>query len=171
MKTRLATPRDLDSIMEIISQAKAQMRRLGSEQWADDYPSREHILRDITDGYGLVMTDDIGVIAYMALSFDGEAAYAPLDTPGTAVPYATAHRLAVADRAKRRGVATALMRQAEVIAKEAGITLFRADTNFDNAYMLRLFATLGFTYRGKVRYTSGERIAYEKRLSSDTELK
>ncbi len=27
------------------------------------------------------------------------------------------------------------MREAERIAKEAGITLFRADTNFDNAYM------------------------------------
>lgn len=164
MNTRAANVDDLDEIMEIISQAKAQMRRLGSEQWADDYPSRSHIAQDITDGHGYVMTDDRGIIAYMALSFDGEPAYAPLDTPDKAVPYATAHRLAVADRAKRQGIATALMRQAEVIAKEAGITLFRADTNFDNDYMLRLFTTLGFSFRGRIKYQSGERLAYEKRL-------
>lgn len=164
MRTRAATVDDIGQIMEIISQAKAQMRRLGSGQWTDNYPSHQHIAKDISDGHGYVMTDDDGVVAYMAISFDGEPAYAPLDTSGEKIPYATAHRLAVADRAKRRGIATALMREAERIAKEAGITLLRADTNFDNAYMLRLFETLLFTYRGKVVYLSGERLAYEKRL-------
>jgi len=161
---RHAETADIPAIMEIISQAKAQMRRLGSGQWGDGYPSREHITDDITHGYGYVMTDETGVIAYMAISFDGEPAYAPLDRPGEDVRYVTAHRLAVADRAKRRGVATVFMRQAENIAREKGVRLFRADTNFDNTYMLRLFATLRFEYCGKIVYPSGERLAYEKQL-------
>ncbi len=164
MNTRPAKASDLNDIMEIISQAKAQMRRLGSGQWGDDYPSREHIADDITREYGYVMTDEAGVIAYMGISFDGEPAYAPLDSPDGNVRYVTAHRLAVADRAKRRGVATAFMQEAENIAGERGVRLFRADTNFDNTYMLRLFATLGFEYCGKIVYPSGERLAYEKRL-------
>ena len=76
MRTRAATVDDIGQIMEIISQAKAQMRRLGSGQWTDDYPSHQHIAKDISDGHGYVMTDDDGVVAYMAISFDGEPAYA-----------------------------------------------------------------------------------------------
>lgn len=164
MNIRKAVLADLDIIMSIMSQAKAQMRRLGSAQWGGDYPSQDNIKDDIAAGIGYVACDDCGVIAYMAVSFDGEKAYDILDTPNNGMDYVVVHRLAVADRAKRCGVASALFMEVENMALKKGVNLFRVDTNFDNTYMLRIFSNLGFAYCGKVYYESGERMAYEKRL-------
>lgn len=51
---RRARPADAARIMEIIRQAQAQMRALGSLQWQDGYPARADIDRDIARGYGYV---------------------------------------------------------------------------------------------------------------------
>ena len=39
LKYRKAEPADAERIMEIIRQAQAQMRALGSRQWQDGYPA------------------------------------------------------------------------------------------------------------------------------------
>lgn len=52
MNIRKAVLADLDIIMSIMSQAKAQMRRLGSAQWGGDYPSQDNIKDDIAAGIG-----------------------------------------------------------------------------------------------------------------------
>ena len=51
---RRARPADTERIMEIIRQAQAQMRALGSLQWQDGYPARADIDNDIARGYGYV---------------------------------------------------------------------------------------------------------------------
>ena len=54
LKYRKAEPADAERIMEIIRQAQAQMRALGSLQWQDGYPARTDIDNDIARGYGYV---------------------------------------------------------------------------------------------------------------------
>ncbi len=49
---RRARPADAARIMEIIRQAQAQMRALGSLQWQDGYPAAAAIGHDIACGYG-----------------------------------------------------------------------------------------------------------------------
>lgn len=155
------------AIMELMSQAKAYMRSLGSSQWGDDYPSAAHIEGDISRGEGYVMEDSAGVTAYMAITFNGEPAYDTLPTH-PATPYATTHRLAVADRNKGRGVAFAFMLEAQKIALKAGVRLLRADTNFDNVRMLHIFDKLAMKYAGEVTYPhGGKRLAYEKVLHDE----
>ena len=51
---RRARPADTERIMEIIRQAQAQMRALGSLQWQDGYPATADIGHDIACGYGWV---------------------------------------------------------------------------------------------------------------------
>ena len=100
LKYRKAEPADAERIMEIIRQAQAQMRALGSLQWQDGYPARTDIDNDIARGYGYVFeksdaaenpaaaetpqkydkgTVPGGVIAYGAAVFDGEPAYGAID--------------------------------------------------------------------------------------------
>ena len=100
LKYRKAEPADAERIMEIIRQAQAQMRALGSLQWQDGYPARTDIDNDIARGYGYVFEKsdaaeepaaaktpqkcDKGrvsgaVIAYGAVVFDGEPAYGAID--------------------------------------------------------------------------------------------
>lgn len=241
---RRARPADAARIMEIIRQAQAQMRALGSLQWQDGYPAAADIGHDIACGYGWVFekpeaekstdargTDGTGaagfravtaaagkttgteaagktgvsgadetaaaaeeaeeaekageaggrgetepakaaaaqgnVIAYGAVVFDGEPAYDAIEGAWlTDGEYVVLHRMAVADGEKGRGVATEFMRRVEAMACGRGTGSMRVDTNFDNRYMLRMLGRLGFVYCGKVRYRSGERLAFEKTLGT-----
>lgn len=255
---RRARPADAARIMEIIRQAQAQMRALGSLQWQDGYPAAADIGHDIACGYGWVFekpeaekstdargTDGTGaagfravtaaagkttgteaagatgsgadetaatteeateateetrkaretqetqealetremretqaakaaaaqaqgnVVAYGAVVFDGEPAYDAIEGAWlTDGEYVVLHRMAVADGEKGRGVATEFMRRVEAMACGRGTGSMRVDTNFDNRYMLRMLGRLGFVYCGKVRYRSGERLAFEKTLGT-----
>ena len=186
LKYRKAEPADAERIMEIILQAQAQMRALGSLQWQDGYPARTDIDNDIARGYGYVFEKsgtaeepaaagtpqkcDKGrasgaAIAYGAVVFDGEPAYGAIDGAWlTGGDYVVLHRLAVADGEKGRGVAAEFLHRVETLAQGRGVKAFRIDTNFDNQTMLQLLERTGFTYCGKVVYRSGERLAYEKRI-------
>lgn len=160
---RQAQADDTELILEIIGQAKAQMKVLGSTQWQGPYPTTEDIGLDLAHGAGWVLCDNGQVIAYGAAIFDGEPAYAQIEGQWlTEGPYVVVHRLAVADQAKHRGVATEFMRRVEALAQMRGIGSLRVDTNFDNGYMLRILSTLGFTRCGEIEYKNGRRIAFEK---------
>lgn len=252
---RRARPADAARIMEIIRQAQAQMRALGSLQWQDCYPAAADIGHDIACGYGWVFekpeaekspeargsdgtgaagfrpetaaarkitdTGEAGatgsgadetaatteeateateetrkaremretqealetretqaakaaaaqaqgnVVAYGAVVFDGEPAYDAIEGAWlTDGDYVVLHRMAVTDGEKGRGVATEFMRRVEAMACGRGTGSMRVDTNFDNRYMLRMLGRLGFVYCGKVRYRSGERLAFEKTLGT-----
>lgn len=52
---RTAREADTQRIMEIIAQAQAQMRALGSQQWQNGYPAVGHIAADIARGVGRVL--------------------------------------------------------------------------------------------------------------------
>ncbi len=180
LRFRTATPDDCDRILTIIRQAQAQMRALGSAQWQDGYPARPDIEADIIHERGIVaqikaafqpntpegQPSEWLTVGYAAVVFDGEPAYTALEGGcwQTPEPYVVVHRLAVADEAKRRGIATALMLHAAKLAARRGIRSFRIDTAHENHYMQALLARLGFSSCGTVRYRSGERIAYERLL-------
>lgn len=163
---RKAEPSDTDRIWEIILQAKAQMRRLNSTQWNDQYPAFETICQDIASGNGYVCCDADKAIAYGVVSFEGEPAYNRIDgTWGNPLPYLIVHRLAVADEMKHRGLAAYFLTQAEEVSRRKGIYNFRIDTNYDNQYMLRLIDRIGFRYCGEVVYRENNtRKAFEKSI-------
>lgn len=165
---RKAVETDLERIWQIIGQAKAQMNRLGSRQWDENYPAIEHIRQDIQDGNGYVISREGLVIAYGVISFDGEPVYKDIEGKwSNDLPYAIVHRLAVADEAKRQGIAKQFMLHAEEESRRKGVYNFRVDTKYDNAYMLHLIDTLGFHYCGEVYYRGNNaRKAFDKTIRS-----
>jgi GNAT superfamily N-acetyltransferase len=156
--------KEKDEIWQIMLDAKAQMKRLGSKQWQDDYPTRELIAKDIQCGMGYVLDDGDEVIAYAAVVYTGEPLYEHLVGQWLDdEPYVVVHRLAVAEKMKKRGIATLFMKKVEMLSRDKGVFRFRIDTNFDNHYMLNMFKTLGFVYRGSVDYGAhGSRMAFDK---------
>ena len=162
---RKATDQDSARIWEIILQAKEQMRLAGKRQWQDGYPAFEDIERDVVSGHGYVLCREDRAVAYGAVIFGEEPAYGTIRREWkTEPPYVVVHRLAVAGEMKQRGMARLFMQNVEDLCRERGVESFRVDTNFDNAYMLRLLETLGFRYCGKIDYAGGERLAFEKRI-------
>mgnify|MGYP003059544613 CR=1 FL=1 len=163
---RPATADDLSYICTIIRQAQEQMRLRGSRQWQNGYPAAEHISADITRKYGHVLCTGIGdIVAYGAVVFDGEPAYAGIQGAWLDdAPYVVLHRLAVAQEVKGQGVATEFMCRIIVLAREQNRFSFRVDTNFDNHYMLRMLDKLGFVRCGEIHYAGDPRIAFQKIL-------
>ncbi len=173
IRLRKATEKDLERISVIMVQAVDQMLREGKNQWDRTYPLPEHIRADIDRGvaYVLVRAEEPTVneaapetiMAYGAIVYDGEPAYDALDGKWLSdQPYVVVHRIAVADEFKRQGVATRFMRETERQAVAAGVHSFRIDTNYDNFYMMKMLANLGFTYTGECQYSRGSRHCYEK---------
>ena len=129
---RKAEETDIERIWQIIGQAKAQMQRLGSQQWDENYPAIEHIRQDIQDGNGYVICREDRVVAYGVISFDGEPVYKDIEGKwSNDLPYVIVHRLAIADEMKRQGMAKQFMLQAEEVSRKKGIYNFRVDASPD----------------------------------------
>ena len=109
---RPAAESDIDRCWEMLQQGKAQMFREGKKQWTETYPSRQSVENDLARGVAHVLELDGAVVAYGAVIFDGEPAYAQIEDRWLSHgSYVVIHRLAVADEVKRQGVATEFFRQ------------------------------------------------------------
>ena len=156
---------EIDRIMEIIDEAKQQMRREGKNQWDEEYPVRQHIETDIDDGNAYVMVLEERIVAYGAIVFTGEPAYNDMQGRWLSEqPYVVLHRLAVTESAKGHGIGRLFIQEVERLGSSAGVHSFKVDTNHDNTRMLRLLDKTGFTFCGQIFYPQGARMAYEKLL-------
>lgn len=162
---RLATLDDVGLIEAIIRSAQTRLRRMGIDQWQNGYPNRERVELDVTLGYGRVLCVDRAIVAYGALTYDGEPAYDGLQggvwlTSDSA--YLTIHRLCVADSVVGGGYGRRFMQEAEQEAAQR-VPSVRVDTHPHNLIMQGLISSLEYAYCGEVVYES-PRLAYEKLL-------
>ena len=165
---RKATHSDIADIMSIVADAQLSLRELGIDQWQDGYPSKAVIEEDIASEVGYVYTVDDKVVGYAAIVLNGEEAYSQISDHewNTTSDYVVVHRLCVSRSYTNMGVAMTLMEHAQQMAKEYGYTGFRIDTHRGNIRMLAMLVKLGFSYVGVIHYDSGERLAYDLKLSN-----
>ncbi len=167
MEFRKATKSDVDRIMEIIGQAQAYFKEQGIDQWQNNYPNPQIILDDINHNYGYVMTKNGDIIATSAVSFDGERTYNKIYNGQwlTENPYAVVHRVAVDNKYKGLGVASAMMHNIEKMCVGRGIYSIRVDTHEDNKSMQKMLAKNSFVLCGVIYLEDNSpRLAYEKVL-------
>lgn len=166
MQIRLATLDDIALIVALVRRVVPLMRAAGNLQWDDVYPNPEVFTRDVDLSQLWVAELDGQIAGVAAITTDQEPAYADVgwDIHELAI---VVHRLAVDPAFQGRGVAIALMRQAEVVAVERGTRILRADTNTHNAATQRMFPKLGYQFAGEISldFRPGLRfLCYEKRL-------
>lgn len=165
---RKANIGDLPRIWEILEGAIQRRKQDGSDQWQDGYPNPTVIRNDIDRSAGYVLSDGDIISAYCALFINDEPAYADIDgmwlTDGDFVVY---HRVAVSEKHLGRGLAQQLLKHIEEFARQHRIYSVKADTNFDNPGMLRLFEKLGYHYCGEVMFRAMPRKAFEKVLERE----
>ena len=163
---RKAGTKDLPAIWEILKGAIKRRKRDGSNQWQDGYPNPTVVKNDIDQSNGYVLAVGETIAAYCAILINDEPAYADIQgkwlTDGDFVVY---HRVAVADKYLGQGLAQQLLKHVETFARQQHIFSIRADTNFDNPGMLRLFDKLGYQYCGEVTFRGTPRKAFEKVLN------
>ena len=195
MRLRLATHNDLPALLALVRRVVPIMRAAGNLQWDDSYPNAEVFARDVQQGQlwiaelsppeQLALPDGAAVSNSEAPPEDGVEATASGRVAGVAAittdqepeyaqagmdpqePAIVVHRLAVDPRLRGRGIAVALMQQAEVVARERGLSVLRVDTNSANLATQALFPRLGYQSMGEISlpFRPGLRFrCYEKRL-------
>ena len=169
MEFRQAKISDLDQIVEIIELSKKYLKETKVDQWQDGYPSKEDLRRDIESGNSYVLTNKDEIVATTVISLDGESTYNSIFNGEwiTNEEYIVMHRVAVHDKYKGKGIFKELIKEAESLALNKGISSIKIDTHRDNISMQGAVVKNDFKRCGIIYLGDGsERIAFEKVLKS-----
>ncbi|MCX0359245.1 GNAT family N-acetyltransferase [Clostridium perfringens] len=169
MEFRQANISDLDQIVEIIELSKKYLKETKVDQWQDGYPAKEDLRRDIESGNSYVLTNKGEIVATTVISLDGESTYNSIFNGEwiTNEEYIVMHRVAVHDKYKGKGIFKELIKEAESLALNKGISSIKIDTHRDNISMQRAVVKNDFKRCGIIYLGDGsERIAFEKVLKS-----
>lgn len=171
MNFREAKKEDIESILEVISHAKEYMKRNNSTQWNENYPNKETIINDIENNIGYVLIVENLIRGYMVVEFSDDEIYKNIKGKWkTFGNYASIHRCAIHKELRGQGYGSELFKFAEKLALSKNIRSVRVDTAPENETMKHLFNKNGYEYCGTV-FIDGEKIAYEKLLTSNLEYK
>lgn len=171
MNFREAKKEDIKSILEVISHAKEYMKRNNSTQWNENYPNKETIINDIENNIGYVLIVKNLIRGYIVVDFSDDEVYKSIKGKWkTFGNYASIHRCAIHKELRGQGYGSELFKFAEKLALSKNIRSVRVDTAPENETMKHLFNKNGYEYCGIV-FIDGEKIAYEKLLTSNLEYK
>jgi GNAT superfamily N-acetyltransferase len=163
----LATFADIAAVMALVGRVVPLMIEAGNLQWDANYPNEAVFGADVATGQLWLAEIEGQVAGIAAITMDQAPEYAEVgwDLSEQAI---VVHRLAVDPAFRGKGVAEALMIQAQTVAESRGIAVLRVDTNTMNPATQRLFPKLGYTLAGEIglRFRHGLRfLCYEKRLA------
>ncbi|MDY2799901.1 MAG: GNAT family N-acetyltransferase [Fusobacterium mortiferum] len=171
MNFREAKKEDIESILEVISHAKEYMKRNNSTQWNENYPNKETIINDIEKNIGYVLIVENLIRGYIVVDFSDDEVYKNIKGKWkTFGNYASIHRCAIHKELRGQGYGSELFKFAEKLALSKNIRSVRVDTAPENETMKHLFNKNGYEYCGIV-FIDGEKIAYEKLLTSNLKYK
>lgn len=171
MNFREAKKEDIENILEVISHAKEYMKKNNSTQWNENYPNKETIINDIENSIGYVLIVENLIRGYMVVDFSDDEIYKNIKGKWkTFGNYASIHRCAIHKELRGQGYGSELFKFAEKLALSKNIRSVRVDTAPENETMKYLFNKNGYEYCGTV-FIDGEKIAYEKLLTSNLEYK
>jgi len=166
MIIRRALLSDVPSIMQVIADVVPAMRESGNYQWDHTYPNSAVFEEDIAVDQLWVAELDNEIAGVAAITTEQYPEYATvgLDINETAI---VVHRLAVSPRFRGKGIAAALMQQAESEAIKRDIKTLRIDTNTANQATQKLFPKMGYRFAGEMGLDFRPGLSfycYEKRL-------
>jgi GNAT superfamily N-acetyltransferase len=149
MIIRLAALTDIPQIMELVAGVVPAMNALGNFQWDNTYPNAHVFENDIALNQLWVADVDGAIAGIAAITTEQEPEYACVGLDITEKAIVT-HRLAVSEKYRGRGIAAALLLQAEQEAINRSINLLRIDTNAANQATKKLFPKLGYRFAGEI---------------------
>ena len=170
MEFILAQKEHLEEMCRITAEAKAQLRRLGLDQWQKGYPSREIWEEDIRNQMAWLAVEEGKVLGVFAFQTTQDVSYGEIDgkwlTDGA---YASMHRVCVSEESKGKGVAGKMFAQGFAMAEKLGFGSVRIDTHPGNMPMQRALGKAGFLPCGTIHLKGGSedgdaRVAFERVL-------
>ena len=167
MRLQLSTTSDIQSIIQIINDAKVYLKSQKIDQWQNGYPNQTQIERDIANNESYVLINDANqVIATSMFSIRPEPTYKVIDGEWKikeSEKYGVIHRLAIDKNHRNKGVASYILNEFHQKLKKLTIRSLKIDTHQDNHEMQYLVKKLGYVYCGII-FTeyNAKRFAFEK---------
>lgn len=166
MKIQKTKYDNIESVMEVIEQAKQYFIEAKIFQWCKEYPSKEHIKNDIDKDESYIILDNDKIVATFVLSIGEDENYKKIYDGKWLTHnniYGTIHRVAIHNDYKRKGIGNLIIKYSEDYCKNNYIDSIRIDTHKLNLPMTNLIEKNNFTYCGIIKTKSNDnRIAYEK---------
>lgn len=160
---RKATASEIHQIWNILQKAIQRRKEDGSNQWQDGYPNPDVIQKDIEKGAGFVLTQNEKIIGYTAVMINDEPEYANITGKWlTNDDFVVFHRVAISEEYLGKGLSKTILNFIEEFTLNNQIYSIKADTNFDNIAMLKVFEKLGYKFCGEVYFRGSARKAFEK---------
>jgi ribosomal protein S18 acetylase RimI-like enzyme len=169
MLIRLAKLNDIPQIMQLIAEVVPDMNASGNFQWDSTYPNTQVFENDIALNQLWVAEEKGSIAGIAAITTDQEPEYAHIGWDINQQAIVT-HRLAVNPKYRGKGIAVALLMQAEQEAINRGINILRIDTNTSNQATQRLFPKLGYQFAGEIGLSFRPNLrfyCYEKSLGNN----
>lgn len=158
MEIRKSRPEDEAENMRIFTSAREYMPAHGNEtQWADGYPGKELVHKDIQNGTSYVFTENGRMVGTFTFIIGKEPTYQRIENGAwhSDKPYGTVHRLA--SDGTVRGIAKVCF---SFCCDK--IDCLRIDTHRDNRTMQAAIKKFGFRECGTIFVRDGSaRIAYD----------
>ena len=162
---RKAELSEITPIWEILQQAILRRKKDGSKQWQDGYPNKDVVQKDIEKGEGFVLVKEQRIIGYSAVLVNDEPAYEKIEGNWlTNDDFVVVHRVAISEKYLGKGYGKMILKRIEDFAVSKNVYSIKADTNFDNIAMMKIFESSGYIYCGEVYFRESSRKAYEKVL-------
>lgn len=162
---RKGTELDISDILVILKEIVPLMLEQGNPQWNSEYPAFSDFQVDVNNGDLWVALFQGEIVGFCAITKEqGEDYAAAFDISKEAI---VPHRLGVSIRARGKGVAKALLKQAEKIALDHSFQFVRIDTHRANTITNTLFPLLGYVYLKDITFAgeTGTYCCYEKQIS------
>lgn len=164
---RKARTGEISQIWDILQKAINRRKEDNSNQWQDGYPNIGIVQKDIEKEAGYVLTEGEAILGYCAILINDEPEYNNIKgkwlTNGDFVVF---HRIAISEKYLRKGLAKIVVQNIEGFALKNNIYSIKADTNYDNIAMIKIFESLDYKLCGEVYFRGNPRNAYEKVLAN-----
>lgn len=152
---RKANLKDLDQIMNIISETVEEMKTYNNTQWDENYPQVKDFENDINNGDLYVDLLDDQVVGFICVNYVEPDEYKCINWVSNA-KCMIVHRMAVNSNYRNKKIGTRLMEFAEELAKTNNVSYLKTDTYSLNVKMNSLFQKFGYQLAGEMSFLGKE---------------
>lgn len=161
---RLAKINDAQQISEIFEDAKEKFVNDKTFQWKGNYPNINNFYDDLEKEKVIVYEEDGKILGTATVVFSIDKNYNEINGKWiNNEKYISIHRIATRKGYLKRGIASALFKEAEIIALENNIRNIKIDTHRNNNSMRSLLVKLNYLECGVIILLNRDDLSLEER--------
>ena len=161
---RLAKINDAQQISEIFEDAKEKFANDKTFQWKGDYPNINNFYDDLKKEKVIVYEEDGKILGTATVVFSIDKNYNEINGKWiNNEKYISIHRIATRKGYLKRGIASALFKEAEIVALENNIRNIKIDTHRNNNSMRSLLVKLNYLECGVIILLNRDDLSLEER--------